>query len=83
MLKAKKYFFISLSNMAAMLLAFLPTWVKDVAMFNPVSYCVTATRALMINGYIWSTILPAWGVIGLVVVVTLIATLYQFRKVVS
>jgi ABC-type uncharacterized transport system permease subunit len=42
MLKAKKRFFISLSNMAAMLLAFLPTWVKDVAMFNPISYAVNA-----------------------------------------
>ena len=64
-------------------LSFLPTWVKDVSMFNPVSYCVTATRALMINGYQWSTILPAWGVIGLVAVITMSATLYQFRKVVS
>ena len=64
-------------------ISFLPTWVKDVSMFNPVSYCVTATRALMINGYNWGTILPAWGVIGLVALVTLSATLYQFRKVVS
>jgi ABC-2 type transport system permease protein len=64
-------------------LSFLPKWVGQVSMFNPVSYCVTATRALMINGYIWNTILPAWGVIGLVAVITLSATLYQFRKVVS
>ena len=64
-------------------LDFLPTWVKDVSMFNPVSYCVTATRALMITGYQWSTILPAWGVIGLVAIITMSATLYQFRKVVS
>jgi ABC-2 type transport system permease protein len=64
-------------------ISFLPTWVKMVSMFNPVSYCVNASRALMINGYIWSTILPAWGVIGLVALVTMSATLYQFRKVVS
>jgi ABC-2 type transport system permease protein len=64
-------------------ISFLPTWVKDVSMFNPVSYAVNASRALMINGYDWGTILPAWGVIGLVAVVTLSATLYQFRKVVS
>lgn len=62
---------------------FLPTWVKDVSMFNPVSYCVTASRALMITGYDWGTILPAWGVIALVAIITLSATLYQFRKVVS
>ena len=64
-------------------LSFLPSWVQTVSMFNPVSYCVTATRALMINGYQWSTILPAWGVIGLVAIITMSATLYQFRKVVS
>ena len=64
-------------------LNFLPTWVKDVSMFNPVSYCVSASRALMINGYEWGTILPAWGVIGLVALITMSATLYQFRKVIS
>jgi ABC-2 type transport system permease protein len=62
---------------------FLPTWVQDVSMFNPISYAVNAIRALMINGFDWGTILPAWGVIGLVAVVTLSATLYPFRKVVS
>lgn len=64
-------------------LSFLPTWVQDVAKFNPVSYAVDACRVLMINGYDWGTILPAWGVIGLVAVITMSATLYQFRKVVS
>ena len=64
-------------------ISFLPTWVKDVSMFNPVSYAVDASRVLMINGYDWGTILPAWGVIGLVALITLSATLYQFRKVVS
>ncbi|MGE5574713.1 MAG: ABC transporter permease, partial [Ignavibacteria bacterium] len=64
-------------------ISFLPTWVKDVSMFNPVSYAVDASRALMITGYDWGTILPAWGVIGLVAIITLSATLYQFRKVVS
>jgi ABC-2 type transport system permease protein len=62
---------------------FLPTWVKDVSMFNPVSYAVNASRAFMINGFDWATILPAWGVIALVALITLSATLYQFRKVVS
>jgi ABC-2 type transport system permease protein len=64
-------------------ISFLPTWVQDVSMFNPVSYAVNASRALMINGYDWGTILPAWGVIGLVALITMSATLYQFRKVVS
>jgi ABC-2 type transport system permease protein len=64
-------------------LSFLPSWVQTVSMFNPISYAVGACRALMISGYDWSTILPAWGVIGLVAIVTLSATLIQFRKVVS
>ena len=64
-------------------LSFLPSWVQTVSMFNPISYAVSASRTLMITGFDWATILPAWGVIGLVAVVTLSATLYQFRKVVS
>jgi len=62
---------------------FLPSWVGTVSMFNPVSYAVNASRAFMITGYDWGTILPAWGVIGLVALITMSATLYQFRKVVS
>ena len=62
---------------------FMPSWVQTISMFNPISYAVNAIRVLMTNGYDWSTILPAWGVIGLVAVITLSATLYQFRKVVS
>ncbi len=62
---------------------FLPSWVQTVSMFNPVSYAVDACRAFMINGYEWGTILPAWGVIALVALITLSATLYQFRKVVK
>ncbi len=64
-------------------ISFLPSWVQTVSMFNPVSYAVNASRAFMITGYDWGTILPAWGVIALVAVITLSATLYQFRKVVS
>ncbi len=64
-------------------ISFLPSWVDTVSMFNPVSYAVNASRTFMITGYDWGMILPAWGVIGLVAVVTLSATLYQFRKVVS
>jgi ABC-2 type transport system permease protein len=64
-------------------LDFLPSWVKTVSYFNPVSYAVAATRALMIDGYIWTIILPSWGVIALVALITMSATLVQFRKVIS
>jgi ABC-2 type transport system permease protein len=64
-------------------ISFLPDWVKVVSAFNPVSYAVVATRTLMITGFDWGIILPAWGVIALVALITMSATLYQFRKVVS
>jgi ABC-2 type transport system permease protein len=64
-------------------LDFLPGWVTTVSMFNPISYAVNAIRVLMTTGYDWGIILQSWGVIGLVAVVTLSATLYLFRKVVS
>jgi ABC-2 type transport system permease protein len=64
-------------------ISFLPDWVQTVSMFNPVSYAVNASRAFMISGFDWGTILPAWGVIGLVAVITMSLTLYQFRKVVK
>lgn len=64
-------------------ISFLPSWVGTVSMFNPVSYAVNASRAFMVYGYEWGTILTAWGVIALVAIITLSATLYQFRKVVS
>ncbi len=64
-------------------LNFLPDWVQNVSMFNPISYAINAIRTLMITGFDWTVILPAWGVIGLVAILTLGATLIQFRKVVS
>lgn len=63
--------------------SFMPDWIKTVSMFNPISYTVDAVRVLMIDGFTWSTVLSAYAVIGLIAAVTLGATLYLFRKVVS
>jgi ABC-2 type transport system permease protein len=62
---------------------FMPDWISNVSNFNPISYTVDAARALMVTGYDWGTVLKAFGVIGLIAAVTLGATLYLFRKVVS
>lgn len=62
---------------------FMPGWIKTVSTFNPISYTVDAVRVLMIDEFTWSTILSAYAVIGLIAAVTLGATLYLFRKVVS
>ncbi len=64
-------------------LDFMPEWIQTVSMLNPISYTVDAIRVLMIDGFVWDTILSAYFVIGLVGLVTLGSTLYLFRKVVS
>jgi ABC-2 type transport system permease protein len=64
-------------------LDFMPDWIQTVSRLNPISYTVDAVRVLMINGFVWETILSAYFVIGLVALITLGSTLYLFRKVVS
>ncbi len=68
---------------------FMPDWMQTVSKYNPISFAVNAIRALTIgtiqapNGYDWSVILQAYGVIALIALVTLGSTLYLFRKVIS
>ncbi len=64
-------------------LAFMPQWMQNVSNANPISYTVNAVRVLMLTGYNWTTILQAYGYIIGIALVTLGATLYLFRKVVS
>jgi ABC-2 type transport system permease protein len=64
-------------------LDFMPDWIKTVSMFNPISYTVDAIRVLMIDGFIWDTILAAYSVIGIIAIITLGSTSYLFRKVVN
>ncbi len=71
----------------------MPEWMQTVSAYNPISFAVNAIRNLItgcapglpcvIIGYDWSTILQAYGVIAAIGVVTLGATLYLFRKVVT
>jgi ABC-2 type transport system permease protein len=63
--------------------ALMPSWMQVVSRLNPITYAVNAVRALMLTGYQWGTVLEALGVIALIAVVTMGATLYLFRKVVS
>ncbi len=64
-------------------LDFMPEWIQIVSMFNPISYTVDAVRVLMIDGFVWNTILSAYFVIGFIALITLGSTIYLFRKVVS
>jgi len=61
----------------------MPTWMQSVSNLNPISYTVDAVRALTITGFDWGTILAAYGVIALIAILTLGATLYLFRQVVK
>ncbi len=63
--------------------SFMPGWIQTVSNYNPISYTVNAVRVLVLTGYDWGTIASAYIVIGAIAIVTLGATLYLFRKVVS
>jgi ABC-2 type transport system permease protein len=61
----------------------MPGWMQSVSSVNPISYTVDAVRALTVTGFDWAKILEAFGIVGLIAILTLGATLYLFRKVVS
>ena len=60
---------------------FLPGWAQAFSNINPFSYVVDAVRVLMSTGFVWSTILAAYAVTAVFAVLTVGATLYQFRSV--
>jgi ABC-2 type transport system permease protein len=71
---------------------FMPAWMQNVSNYNPISFAVNAVRALTIPGSdftalnlqpLGSTVLQAIGVIALIAILTMGATLYLFRKVIS
>ncbi len=72
---------------------FMPEWMQTVSSANPISFAVNAIRdfilpPLLSNGAydwnaIWITTLQAYGVISLIAVLTLGATLYQFKKIIT
>lgn len=59
-------------------------WMKTVSDYNPISITVNAIRAVIgPDAFSASVILEAYGVISLISLLTLGATLYEFKKVVS
>lgn len=72
----------------------MPSWIKMVSSVNPISFAVNAIRAFIQAptlrpggpidwNAIWSTTVQAYGVIALIAFLTLGATLYQFKKMIS
>ena len=63
--------------------SFFPDWAQTISAYNPVSYASNVTRDLVQGGLTWSAFVSAYIVIGIIAVVTIATTLYQFRKVIS
>ena len=61
----------------------MPEWMKPVSAVNPISFAVNAIRDLIMTGYNWNSFLLSFGVISLIAILTMGATFYEFRKVVS
>src|SRR5436309_328089 len=61
----------------------MPLWMVRVSAYNPISLAVNAIRELIMNGYNWNSFLLSFGVISLIGIITMGATFYEFKKVVS
>ena len=63
--------------------SFFPSWAQTFANYNPVSYASNVTRDLVSGGLTLSAFTSAYVLIGVIAVITIAVTLYQFRKVIS
>jgi len=63
--------------------SFFPDWAQTISRYNPVSYASDVARELVQGGLSLGTLVSAFLVIGAISAVTIVATLYQFRKVIS
>jgi ABC-2 type transport system permease protein len=61
----------------------MPEWMKSVSAYNPISFAVNAIRDLIMIGYNWNSFLLSFGVISLIAILTMGATIYEFKKIVS
>lgn len=58
----------------------LPEWIQFVATINPITYGVDATRALVVKGWAWDTILPALGVLVALDIVFGVVAVYFLNR---
>jgi ABC-2 type transport system permease protein len=64
-------------------ISFFPSWAQTISSYNPVSYASDVTRDLVGGSLNLGTLASAYVLIGVLAAVAFVATLYQFRKVVS
>ncbi len=65
---------------AVMPLGLLPSWVQQVAKFNPFTYVAEAFQSLIINGFVWQKIEYAFISIIIIGIITLGASILVFRR---
>ncbi len=59
----------------------LSGWFEIAVRFNPVDYVMSAVRAVIIEGWVWSTILPGvWVLVGMTAILLSLTT-WQYRQV--
>jgi len=63
--------------------SFFPSWAQTVSNYNPISYAAEVTRDLVSGGLTFNTLAEAYVLIAVIGILTIAATLYQFRKVIS
>jgi ABC-2 type transport system permease protein len=62
--------------------ALLPSWLRTVNDYNPVTYLIDAMRALMLDGWRWATVGEGFLAAGAVAAVTLPLAVVAFRRAV-
>ena len=62
--------------------ALLPSWLRTLNDYNPVTYLIDAMRALMLDGWRWTTIGEGFLAAGAVAAVTLPLAVVAFRRAV-
>jgi len=80
--------FVNLLNMPLMFLsnalfptALMPDWMRTIASVNPFSFCVDATRTLMIVGFDWAKIVPDVEALIIFTALTTSAGIMAFRRI--
>jgi ABC-2 type transport system permease protein len=63
--------------------ASMPPWLTAIAVFNPVTYAILCIRTLMINGWVWSVILPDLAIVGGFAILMIVLATALFRRSVS
>jgi ABC-2 type transport system permease protein len=68
---------------AVMPLGLLPSWVQEVAKYNPFTYIAQSFQSLIIKGFVWTSITNALIAILIVGVLSLGASILLFRRKIS